>query len=97
MVEKMDRALEKAAVGQRCHGEGGRWAVTLGRGGDTDRQPTPGRRGGTVEHCRGTAVERLLERTSEREAFGEDECVKMTQLYSVVRLLLLTCRGLFSM
>jgi hypothetical protein len=31
------------------------------------------RRAGTVERCRGTMAESLLERTSEREASGEDE------------------------
>jgi hypothetical protein len=33
-VEKTDSALEKATVGRRRHGEGGRRTAVLGRGGD---------------------------------------------------------------
>jgi len=34
------------------------------------------RRGGVVEHSRSAAVDSLLERTSGREAFGEDERIR---------------------
>ena len=63
------------AMSTRCHGEGGRWAATLRRGGDACWRPNgrEERRGGTVERCRGAVVESLLERMSGREASGEDE------------------------
>ena len=60
-----------AAASRRHHGEGGRQAATLGRGGDAGRREE--RRGGMVEHGHGAAVDSLLEMTSGREAFGEDE------------------------
>jgi len=48
-------------VGRRRHGEGGRRAAALGRGGDAYQRPEPGRReerrGGAAECCHGAAVE----------------------------------------
>jgi hypothetical protein len=73
----MDRALEKAAVGKRCRGEGGRRAAALGRGGDGGWRPVPGRReerrGDAAECCHGATVESIMKRTSGREASKEAE------------------------